>query len=115
MSKVVAAFAGDGVTGKNGKCRFRSLLQAGGGALFRRHGRGCSVRKALVLAVLFAAFAGAMPTASAAEIGVILAGKVLGIWLGMTRGIERAAEDLHVGLVVRSPADGVALGTQRNI
>jgi ribose transport system substrate-binding protein len=73
------------------------------------------MRKALALVVLFAAFVGAMPTASAAEVGVILAGKVLGIWLGMTRGIERAAKDLHVGLVVRSPADGAALGTQRNI
>jgi ribose transport system substrate-binding protein len=73
------------------------------------------MRKALAFVVLFVAFAGAMPTASAAEIGVILAGKVLGIWLGMTRGIERAAQDLHVGLVVRSPADGAALGIQRNI
>jgi ribose transport system substrate-binding protein len=70
------------------------------------------MRKILALLVLFSL---AMPAASAAEIGVILTGKVLGIWQGMTNGMKRAAKDLHVVLIVRSPADGTALDRQKNI
>jgi hypothetical protein len=38
-----------------------------------------------------------------------------GIWRGMIRGTKRAAENRHAGLLVRSEADGAALGEQRNI
>jgi ribose transport system substrate-binding protein len=76
---------------------------------------GHFMRKALAFFVLFAAFAGTVSTCSATEIGIILTGKVLGFWQGVTSGAQRAAADMHVDLLIRSPADGAALDTQINI
>ena len=73
------------------------------------------MRKATVSIVLFAALAAALPTATATEVGVILAGTVQVFWLAMSKGIKRAGQDLHVDLVMRSPADGAALGAQDNV
>jgi len=73
------------------------------------------VQKHLILAVLLGLFITTTQTASSEEIGVILPGKVLGMWQGMSRGIKRATEDLHVNMLLRSPADGASLETQDNI
>ncbi len=72
------------------------------------------MRRVLALVSLFVALAGAPPAALAAKVGVVLAGRVLVFWQTMIKGIERAAEDLHVDLVMRGPVDG-PLGVQRNI
>jgi len=71
--------------------------------------------KALVLVALFAALAGAAPVASATKVGVVLAGSAQVFWQTMTKGIQRAAVDLHVDLVIRNPSDGASLGTERNV
>ena len=77
-------------------------------------GRGPHLRRVLALVSLFVALAGATPAAPTTKIGVVLAGRVLVFWQTMIKGIERAAEDLHVDLVMRGPVDG-PLGVQRNI
>ncbi|CAE6871991.1 substrate-binding domain-containing protein [Paraburkholderia domus] len=73
------------------------------------------MRRALALVVLFAVLTGAVPTASATRLGVVLAGSSLVFWQAMTRGIQQAAKDQHVEMVMRSPSDGASLGTQPNI
>lgn len=65
-----------------------------------------------VLATMLAVWA---PAALAAEIGVILTGSAHGFWTGMIKGMTRAAQDLGVEMVHRSPADGAALDEQKNI
>jgi ribose transport system substrate-binding protein len=74
-----------------------------------------SMRKDLAFFVLLATLTGAVSMCSAAEVGMILTGKVLGFWQGVTKGAQRAAADMHVDLMIRSPADGAALDTQTNI
>jgi ribose transport system substrate-binding protein len=73
------------------------------------------MRRAFALVVLFAALAGAMSAASAISLGVVLAGSSLVFWQAMTKGIQQAAEDEHVELVMRNPSDGVSLRTQPNL
>ncbi|MEA3098771.1 MAG: ribose transport system substrate-binding protein [Caballeronia mineralivorans] len=80
-----------------------------------RSRRKPSLRKALVLVALFAVLAGTAPMASATKVGVVLAGSVQVFWQTMTKGIQRAALDLHVDLVMRNPSDGASLGTERNV
>lgn len=72
------------------------------------------MRKALPLAMLLAALIGAMP-AAAVEIGVVLAGTRMAFWQTMHDGIRRAASDHRVEVVIRSPVDGAALGSQPDI
>lgn len=72
-------------------------------------------RRAAVLLALLVALAGAPPPASATEIGVVLAGTRLAFWRTMVEGIKRAAEELQVDLVIRSPVDGAAISAQPNI
>ena len=73
------------------------------------------MRKGLVLVALCIALAGTVPAASAAEIGVILAGTRQVFWRTMTAGIIAAAADLKVGVVIHSPVDGAAIEGQSNI
>lgn len=73
------------------------------------------MRKAMALAAVVTVLATLGAKACAAEIGVVLTGQRLGFWFGMTRGMMRAAQELGVELVVRSPADGSALGEQKNV
>jgi ribose transport system substrate-binding protein len=68
-----------------------------------------------VFLALFATLAGAAPVACATKVGVVLAGSAQVFWQTMTRGIKRAADDLHVELVMRNPSDGASLGTERNV
>ena len=56
-----------------------------------------------------------MQAASATQIGVVLAGSGLDFWGPMSRGMHRAADDLHVELLMRSPSDGMSLGAEPNI
>jgi ribose transport system substrate-binding protein len=49
------------------------------------------------------------------RVGVVLPGTSLFYWRVLLRGIRRAAENLHVDLLIRSPSDGNSIGTQRNI
>jgi ribose transport system substrate-binding protein len=73
------------------------------------------MRKSLSLIVLCAMLAGVAPAASATKVGVVLAGSSLVFWKAMTRGVEQAAAQLHVELVMRSPSDGASLGAQANV
>jgi ribose transport system substrate-binding protein len=73
------------------------------------------MRKILATALLLAAFFGSPTTVSAVEIGVVLTGNVLGIWQGITKGINQAAKDHHIDVIVRNPPDGSSLDTQKNI
>ncbi|WP_341312670.1 substrate-binding domain-containing protein [Paraburkholderia sp. IMGN_8] len=73
------------------------------------------MRRVLTLVVLFAALTGALPTAYAARVGVVLAGSSLVFWQAMTKGIKQAGEDKHIELMMRNPSDGASLGTQPNI
>ncbi len=65
---------------------------------------------ALILLLSMAAPARAADTL----IGVVLPGTVLTFWQTLIKGVERAAQDLHVDVVVRSPSDG-PLGAEPNI
>jgi ribose transport system substrate-binding protein len=69
------------------------------------------MRRVLRLVVLFAVLAGMLPTAYAAKIGVVLAGSSLVFFQAMIKGIERAADDQHVQLLMRNPSDGTSLDT----
>lgn len=73
------------------------------------------MRKGTAGAVLAAILLAWAPMAGAAEIGVVLTGSAHGFWTGMIKGMTRAARDLGVELVHRSPADGAALDEQKNI
>ncbi|WP_434109028.1 substrate-binding domain-containing protein [Paraburkholderia caffeinilytica] len=73
------------------------------------------MRRALLFLVMVTALAGAAHAASATQIGVVLAGTSLNFWGPMSKGMHRAADDLHVELVMRSPSDGSSLGAQPNI
>ena len=73
------------------------------------------MRKTLSLVVLWATIAGLMATSSASTIGVVLPGSLLFFYRAMTKGIEHAAKDLHVELLIRSPSDGTSLDTHSNI
>ncbi|MFL9860318.1 substrate-binding domain-containing protein [Paraburkholderia madseniana] len=74
-----------------------------------------SMRRTLSLLVVVTALAGAVQAAPATQIGVVLAGSALDFWATMSKGMHRAADDLHVELVMRSPSDGMSLGPQPNV
>lgn len=73
------------------------------------------MRRTLSLLTVMIALAGAVQAAPAIQIGVVLAGSGLDFWAPMSKGMHRAADDLHVELVMRSPSDGTSLGAQPNI
>jgi ribose transport system substrate-binding protein len=73
------------------------------------------MRRALSLLVAVTVLAGTVQAAPAIQIGVVLAGSGLDFWAPMSAGMHRAADDLHVELVMRSPSDGTALGAEPNI
>ncbi|MFM0094977.1 substrate-binding domain-containing protein [Paraburkholderia nemoris] len=73
------------------------------------------MRRTLSFLVMVAALAGAAHAAPATQIGVVLAGSALDFWATMGKGMHRAADDLHVELVMRSPSDGMSLGPQPNV
>ncbi|HEX7906929.1 MAG TPA: substrate-binding domain-containing protein [Paraburkholderia sp.] len=68
-----------------------------------------------LLLLLITVLAGAAQAAPVTQIGVVLAGSALDFWVTMSKGMHRAADDLHVELVMRSPFDGMSLGPQPNI
>ncbi len=74
--------------------------------------RRYSMRRTLSLLVVVTALAGAVQAAPATQIGVVLAGSSLDFWAPMSKGMHRAADDLHVELVMRSPSDGMSLGAR---
>lgn len=51
----------------------------------------------------------------AERIGAILPGHVLGFWCSLRKGMEQAARDLNLQLIVRGSADGAALDRQVNV
>ncbi|KVK76055.1 LacI family transcriptional regulator [Burkholderia cepacia] len=60
--------------------------------------------------------AGAGPVGDTRQrIGAVLPGSSLFYWQVMRKGIEQAARDLHVDLLMRSPADGASIDGQPNI
>lgn len=69
------------------------------------------MRRFLRLVVLCAGLIGALPTAHATKVGVVLAGSSLVFFQAMIKGIERAADDQHVQLLMRNPSDGTSLDT----
>jgi ribose transport system substrate-binding protein len=73
------------------------------------------MRRTFSLLVAVTALAGAVQAAPATQIGVVLAGSGLDFWATMSKGMHRAADDLHVELIMRSPSDGMSLGAQPNI
>ncbi|MFM0368846.1 substrate-binding domain-containing protein [Paraburkholderia aspalathi] len=73
------------------------------------------MRRTLSLLIVVTVLAGIVQAASATQIGVVLAGSGLDFWGPMSRGMHRAADDLHVELLMRSPSDGMSLGAEPNI
>jgi ribose transport system substrate-binding protein len=73
------------------------------------------MRRTLSLLIVVTVLAGVVQAASATQIGVVLAGSGLDFWGPMSRGMHRAADDLHVELLMRSPSDGMSLGAEPNI
>ncbi|MFP3277808.1 MAG: sugar ABC transporter substrate-binding protein, partial [Paraburkholderia sp.] len=69
------------------------------------------MRNFLSFSFLVSALAAAVPAAKATTIGVVLAGSSLVFYQAMIRGIERAADDQHVQLLMRNPSDGASLDT----
>ncbi|MGP8437885.1 substrate-binding domain-containing protein [Paraburkholderia fungorum] len=74
-----------------------------------------TVRRALSIFLCIAALTGTCPAASATTLGVVLAGSVQVFWRTMMKGMRRAADDLHVELIIRSPSDGASLDAQANV
>ena len=70
-----------------------------------------TVRKVLLFCLLVTALAGSVSTAMATTIGVVLPGYSLVFYQVMIKGIEGAANDHHVQLLIRSPSDGASLDT----
>jgi ribose transport system substrate-binding protein len=69
------------------------------------------MRKILSFFWLVCAWIGTVPTAGATTIGVVLPGSSLVFYQTMIKGIERAANDQHVQLLMRNPSDGASLDT----
>ena len=69
------------------------------------------MRKVLLFCLLVTALAGSVSTAVATTIGVVLPGYSLVFYQVMIKGIEGAANDHHVQLLIRSPSDGASLDT----
>jgi ribose transport system substrate-binding protein len=69
------------------------------------------MRRILSLALLLCALMGSVPFAEATTIGVVLPGSSLVFYQAMIKGIERAAGDQHVQLLMRNPSDGASLDT----
>lgn len=71
--------------------------------------------RVFALVALLAILVELIPTALAADYGVVLAGRRHFFWRTMTEGIESAATDLGVEVVIRSPVEGAAIESQRNV
>ncbi|MDN7179711.1 substrate-binding domain-containing protein [Caballeronia sp. SEWSISQ10-4 2] len=69
------------------------------------------MRKILSLFLLFAVSTWTVSTAVATTIGVVLPGSSLVFYQTMIKGMERAADDQHVQLLMRNPSDGASLDT----
>ena len=69
------------------------------------------MRKFLGFLLLLSALTGTVSTATATTIGVVLPGSSLVFYQTMIKGIERAAEDQHVQILMRNPSDGASLDT----
>lgn len=74
-----------------------------------------SMRHAGVVIVLALSLTVPASMACAERIGVILPGHVLGFWCSLRKGMEQAARDLDLQLIVRGSADGAALDRQVNV
>jgi ribose transport system substrate-binding protein len=69
------------------------------------------MRKILSFSFLVSALMAVVPAAKATTIGVVLSGSSLVFYQAMIRGIERAADDQHVQILMRNPSDGASLDT----
>ncbi|MFM0291550.1 MULTISPECIES: substrate-binding domain-containing protein [Paraburkholderia] len=69
------------------------------------------MRKTLSFFLLLSALTATVSTARATTIGVVLPGSSLVFYQAMIKGIEQAAEDRHVHLLIRNPSDGASLDT----
>jgi ribose transport system substrate-binding protein len=74
-----------------------------------------SMRHACAAIVLALSLTVPAATARAERIGVILPGHILGFWCSLRKGMEQAARDLNIQLIVRGAADGAALDRQVNV
>jgi ribose transport system substrate-binding protein len=67
------------------------------------------MRAILLSLILFCALVLTVAVARAETIGVVLPGAALVFYQAMFKGIERAAEEEHVQLLIRTPSDGAYL------
>jgi ribose transport system substrate-binding protein len=69
------------------------------------------MRKILLFLFLLSALTGTESIAKETTIGVVLPGSSLVFYQAMIKGIEQAAHDQHVQLLIRNPSDGTSLDT----